>query len=160
MGLFGKVARSLILVASPVILIFLIIWGVRSCQIHDLRNEFPENLRMGALVAGGVNWGDGCSGAAFELDSDQVRALRSDGFIQSLALPSRYSGWQQTPVKRSWVSEGAWPGLSCIGYSETTLDIFLAVQQENGFYAVSQRMVLFLLPDIGLAVATYDDFTH
>ncbi|KFC65335.1 hypothetical protein FG93_04876 [Bosea sp. LC85] len=134
------------------------------------RDSLPLKLRTGWFYAEGS-----CSrllshqGAfVFSLSKETVETIKSDGmsFFEDIDTPENrasrryFSGeWKETPVPASYFSDGMPPNLHC-GHDQSWLwprGIAEALKRPGGYYQSSGIRSLYVLPELGLVVASASD---
>ena len=152
-------------------LIFLLIitlhvaWSI--FQYHWYSGLIPAKIGIARAIniSGQSGLREGCGAAIFRLTNataDDISRKGSDFFND--AIYSRkskdpyytYKPWKETPVPKSWTSEGTWPGLSCSSVSSPLLSQIRRAALKKGSYSSTKHEAwIVVIPSLKLVVFSY-----
>jgi hypothetical protein len=116
-------------------------------------------------ISGQSDLREGCGTAIFGITNATADAISRQGIdFFSDAIYSRrskdlyytYRAWKETPVPKTWTSEGAWPGLGCSSVSRSLLrQILLAASKKGSYYSTKDEAWIIVIPSLKLVVFSY-----
>ena len=181
MNAYRKIGMSLLFC-------FVVLWFlIRAERIDRYKSAIPEKIKIDRTVLVGEEGtplifvifpstvrGYSCGGAIFKLSQSTIDAIESEGlnFFEDANRSRRKKPgekesevkkpgyrWKKTPVPDTWTSDGAWPGLACIGSSgrndKLIRQITKTAELPGSYYegtAKNSNFAILVLPKLGLVV--------
>jgi len=181
----SDLARKIIKFSAAGICVTFVVlyWLFQAWEENWYKAAIPSQIGISgaAFISGESGFREGCGAAAFYLTDTAVQKIEREGldFFKS-ALHGRgypkpeglltfegreqlgkynyytYNVWQETPVPASWVSEGAWLGLTCVhGHSELLHQVVQLAKQPGSYYATKPEGELIVIPKLKLVILSY-----
>ena len=152
-------------------LIFLIIitlyaaWSVYEYYWYSSLIPAKIGITRAINISGQSGLREGCGTAIFRLTNATADAISRKGsdFFNDAIYSRRskeprytYRSWKETPVPKTWTSEGTWPGLGCSSVSRPLLSqILRAASKKGSYYSTKDEAWIIVIPSLKLVVFSY-----
>ena len=151
-----------------IILIFItihVVWSIYEYFWYSSLIPAKIGITYAVNISGQSGLREGCGAAIFGITNATTDAISRQGinFFNDAIYSRRskdfrytYKPWKETPVPKTWTSEGTWPGLGCSSVSGSLLrQILLAAAKKGSYYSTKDEAWIVVIPSLKLVVFSY-----